>query len=46
MIINAFNFLDNMDGLAAGIAVIAGSILFTAAAMSVQVFVGSLAIVS
>ncbi len=34
-----------MDGLAAGIAVIASSILFTAAAMSGQVFVGGLAIV-
>jgi UDP-GlcNAc:undecaprenyl-phosphate GlcNAc-1-phosphate transferase len=45
LIINAFNFLDNMDGLAAGIAVIAGSILFTAAAVSGQVFVGGLAIV-
>jgi UDP-GlcNAc:undecaprenyl-phosphate GlcNAc-1-phosphate transferase len=45
LIINAFNFLDNMDGLAAGIAVIAGSILFTAAAMSGQVFVCGLAIV-
>jgi UDP-GlcNAc:undecaprenyl-phosphate GlcNAc-1-phosphate transferase len=45
LIINAFNFLDNMDGLAAGIAVIATSILFTAAALSAQVFVGGLAIV-
>ena len=45
LIINAFNFLDNMDGLSAGIAVIASSILFTAAAMSGQVFVGGLAIV-
>lgn len=45
LIINAFNFLDNMDGLAAGIAVIAGSILLTAAVMSGQVFVGGLAIV-
>ena len=45
LIINAFNFLDNMDGLAAGIAVIASCILFTAAALSGQVFVGSLAIV-
>ncbi len=45
LIINAFNFLDNMDGLAAGIAVIASSILFTAAALSAQVFVGGLAIV-
>ncbi len=45
LIINAFNFLDNMDGLAAGIAVIATCILFTAAAISGQVFVGGLAIV-
>jgi UDP-GlcNAc:undecaprenyl-phosphate GlcNAc-1-phosphate transferase len=45
LIINAFNFLDNMDGLSAGIAVIAGSILFTAAAMSGQVFVGGLSLV-
>ena len=45
LIINAFNFLDNMDGLSAGIAVIAGSILFAAAAISGQVFVGGLAIV-
>ena len=45
LIINAFNFLDNMDGLAAGIAVIASCILFTAAALSGQVFVGGLALV-
>jgi UDP-GlcNAc:undecaprenyl-phosphate GlcNAc-1-phosphate transferase len=45
LIINAFNFLDNMDGLSAGIAVIAGSILFTAASISGQVFVGGLALV-
>ena len=45
LIINAFNFLDNMDGLAAGIAAIATCILFTAAALSGQVFVGGLAIV-
>jgi UDP-GlcNAc:undecaprenyl-phosphate GlcNAc-1-phosphate transferase len=45
LIINAFNFLDNMDGAAAGIAVIAGSILFTAAATSGQVLVGGLALV-
>jgi UDP-GlcNAc:undecaprenyl-phosphate GlcNAc-1-phosphate transferase len=45
LIINAFNFLDNMDGLAGGIAVIAGSILFFAAAVSGQVFVGGLAVV-
>jgi UDP-GlcNAc:undecaprenyl-phosphate GlcNAc-1-phosphate transferase len=45
LIINAFNFLDNMDGLASGIAVIASSILFVAAAISGQVFVGGLALV-
>jgi len=45
LIINVFNFLDNMDGAAAGIAVIVTSILFTAAAASGQVFVGGLAIV-
>ena len=45
LIINAFNFLDNMDGLSAGVAVIASSILFTAAAINGQVFVGGLAIV-
>ncbi len=44
LIINAFNFLDNMDGASAGIAVIATSILFTAAALSGQVFVGGLAL--
>ena len=45
LIINAFSFLDNMDGLSAGIAAIASSVLFTAAVFSGQVFVGSLAIV-
>ncbi|MBL7153591.1 MAG: undecaprenyl/decaprenyl-phosphate alpha-N-acetylglucosaminyl 1-phosphate transferase [Phycisphaerae bacterium] len=45
LMINAFNFLDNMDGLCAGIAVIASSILFTAAAISGQIFVGGLALV-
>jgi len=52
LIINAFNFLDNMDGLAAGIAIIASSILFIAGAFSAalsgqdfQVFVGGLALV-
>jgi UDP-GlcNAc:undecaprenyl-phosphate GlcNAc-1-phosphate transferase len=44
-IINAFNFLDNMDGLAAGIAAIATAILFSAAASSGQVFVGGLGLV-
>jgi UDP-GlcNAc:undecaprenyl-phosphate GlcNAc-1-phosphate transferase len=45
LIVNAFNFLDNMDGASSGIAAIAGSILFTAAAISGQVFIGGLAIV-
>jgi len=45
LIINAFNFLDNMDGAAAGIAAIVSSILFVAAAISGQIFVGGLALV-
>jgi UDP-GlcNAc:undecaprenyl-phosphate GlcNAc-1-phosphate transferase len=52
LIINAFNFLDNMDGASAGIAVIAISILFVASAISAalsgqdfQVFIGGLALV-
>jgi UDP-GlcNAc:undecaprenyl-phosphate GlcNAc-1-phosphate transferase len=45
LLINVFNFLDNMDGACAGIAVIVSCILFTAAAFSSQVFVGGLALV-
>jgi UDP-GlcNAc:undecaprenyl-phosphate GlcNAc-1-phosphate transferase len=45
LIVNTFNFLDNMDGASAGIAVIAASILFTAAAISTQVYIGGLALV-
>jgi len=45
LIINIFNFLDNMDGAAAGIAVIVSCILFSAAALSGQIFVGGLALV-
>ncbi|MHC4700825.1 MAG: MraY family glycosyltransferase [Planctomycetota bacterium] len=45
LIINSFNFLDNMDGASAGIAVIVSSILFAAAAFSGQVFVGGMALV-
>ena len=45
LIINAFNFLDNMDGLSAGVAAIAACVLLVAAVMSGQVFVGGLAIV-
>ena len=39
LIINAFNFLDNMDGLSAGVAIITGTILAAAAMRSGQVFV-------
>lgn len=45
VIMNAFNLLDNMDGAAAGIAVIVSAILFTAAAFSGQIFVGGFALV-
>ena len=45
LIINVFNFLDNMDGASAGIAVLVSLLLFTAAALSGQVFVGGLALV-
>ena len=45
LIMNTFNFLDNMDGAAAGMAVIVSAILFAAAAVSGQVFVGGLALV-
>ncbi len=45
LIINAFNFLDNMDGASAGIAVIASAILFVAAATGGQVFVGAMAVI-
>jgi UDP-GlcNAc:undecaprenyl-phosphate GlcNAc-1-phosphate transferase len=44
-LINAFNFLDNMDGLSAGIAVIACSVLLFAACIAKQVFVGALGFV-
>ncbi len=44
LIVNAFNFLDNMDGASAGIAAIASSVLLTAAAFNGQVFVSGLAI--
>lgn len=45
MIMNSFNFLDNMDGLSTGIAVIASSVLFFAAALSGQYFVGATALI-
>jgi len=45
LIINAFNFLDNMDGLCAGIAVITSSILLSSAIVGGQVFVSGLALI-
>jgi UDP-GlcNAc:undecaprenyl-phosphate GlcNAc-1-phosphate transferase len=45
LIVNMFNFLDNMDGLSAGIALICTAVLFTAAALSGQLFVGALGLV-
>jgi UDP-GlcNAc:undecaprenyl-phosphate GlcNAc-1-phosphate transferase len=45
LIINAFNFLDNMDGLSAGIAALVSSILLSAAVVSGQIFVGAFAVV-
>jgi len=39
LITNAFNFLDNMDGLSAGVAAIAAAIFAVTAARSGQVFV-------
>lgn len=45
LIINAFNFLDNMDGLSAGIAVLVSLILLSAAVASSQVFIGAFAVV-
>ena len=44
LIINAFNFLDNMDGLTAGIAIITTSILLGAAALSGQVFISAVSV--
>ncbi len=41
-IINAMNFIDNMDGLSGGIAVIAGSLLLVAALLNGQWFVGAI----
>ncbi|NQZ67377.1 MAG: undecaprenyl/decaprenyl-phosphate alpha-N-acetylglucosaminyl 1-phosphate transferase [Lentisphaeria bacterium] len=43
-IINAFNFFDNMDGLAAGLAFIASLLFASVAAMRDQHFVASLAV--
>ncbi|MHC4988712.1 MAG: MraY family glycosyltransferase [Planctomycetota bacterium] len=42
LMINAFNFLDNMDGASTGIALIATCVLMAAAVRSGQVFVGAM----
>jgi len=41
VIINAFNFLDNMDGLSAGVAAICASVILVAAMRSGQVFISA-----
>lgn len=43
-IMNVFNFLDNMDGCSAGIAMIVAGVLLTAAVGSGQVFISGLAL--
>jgi UDP-GlcNAc:undecaprenyl-phosphate GlcNAc-1-phosphate transferase len=45
LIINVFNFLDNMDGASAGIAFIISIILFFAAVLSEQILVGGFALI-
>ncbi len=45
LIINVFNFLDNMDGASAGIAVITSLFLFVIAILSGQVFVACSAMI-
>jgi len=45
LITNAFNFLDNMDGLAAGVAAIAAVIFAAAALLAGQLFVPLLALI-
>ncbi|HUU83754.1 MAG TPA: MraY family glycosyltransferase [Phycisphaerae bacterium] len=45
LITNAFNFLDNMDGLSAGVAVIASGIFAASALLAGQLFVPVMALV-
>lgn len=45
LITNAFNFLDNMDGLSAGVAVIAAGIFAASALLAGQLFVPVMALV-
>ncbi len=42
VITNAFNFLDNMDGLSAGVAAVCGGAFLTIAAMGGQVFIAAM----
>jgi len=43
LVINAFNFLDNIDGLSAGVAAIAASIFACSAMLAGQIFVPAMA---
>ena len=45
LLVNVFNFLDNMDGACAGIAAVVSSILFVGAVTSGQILVGGLTLV-
>lgn len=45
LMINVFNFLDNMDGASAGIALIVSVILFFTAVLSGQIFVAGFALI-
>lgn len=45
LLMNVFNFLDNMDGASAGVAAIVSGILFVAAASSEQILVSGLALI-
>ncbi len=42
LLTNAFNFMDNMDGLSAGVAIICGSMFFVAALIHHQFFISGL----
>lgn len=44
LLINVFNFLDNMDGVSAGIAAIATAVLLIPAVIAGQIFVATMAI--
>lgn len=44
LLINVFNFLDNMDGACAGIAAIVSGILLVSAVLSGQILIGGLAL--